>query len=59
MINLAPSGSETAVYIIGMVVVAETTDCADGVEIATIASGLSPTNCLAIWPAVAVLPCAL
>src|SRR5450830_691705 len=43
----------------GMVLVDATSGCADGVPMATITSGLSPTNFLAIWPAVPALPWAL
>ncbi len=43
----------------GMLLVAATIGCADGVPMATITSGLSPTNFLAIWPAVPALAWAL
>ena len=57
--SLAATGSVTAENTSGMLLVEAATDCADGVAIATITSGSSATNCLAICPAVAVLPCAL
>ena len=57
--SLAATGSVTAANTTGIDLVAATTDCALGVAMATITSGLSPANFLAIWPAVAVLPCAL
>ena len=42
-----------------MSLLAATTACADGVAIATITSGRSPTYLRAICAAVPVLPCAL
>ena len=56
--SLAATGSIMALNTTGTLLVAATTDWALGVEITTIASGLSAANFLAIWPAVAVLPCA-
>ncbi|MNN53134.1 hypothetical protein D3C81_1678710 [compost metagenome] len=55
----AATGSVTPEYTTGTVLVAATTACADGVAMATIAFGWSPTNLRAIWAAVPVLPCAL
>src|SRR5690554_995172 len=57
--NCAATGSVTAEYTTGMVLVAATTACADGVAIATITSGLSPTNLRVICAAIAVLPWAV
>ena len=47
-ISFASTGSVTAEKITGIELVAAMTDCADGVAIATMASGLSAANCLAI-----------
>src|SRR5690606_20195409 len=57
--NWAATGSVTAEYTTGMVLVAATTAWADGVAMATMTSGLSPTNLRAICAAIAVLPCAV
>jgi hypothetical protein len=57
--SCAATGSVTAEKITGMSLVAATAACADGVEIATIAAGASPTNWRAICAAVAGLPCAV
>src|SRR5690606_9408518 len=42
--SCAATGSVTAEYTTGTSLVAATTDCADGVAMATMASGRSPTN---------------
>ncbi|MNI40538.1 hypothetical protein D3C73_947630 [compost metagenome] len=55
----AATGSVTAEYTTGTSLVAATTACADGVAMATMASGRSPTNLRAICAAVPLLPCAL
>ena len=57
--SCAATGSVTPEYTTGIDLVAATTACADGVAMATMASGLSPMNLRAICAAVAVLPCAL
>src|SRR5690606_36177864 len=55
----AATGSVTAAKTTGTDLVLATTASADGVAMATITSGLSPTNLRAICPAVAVLPWAV
>ena len=57
--SFAATGSVTALNTTGISFVAATTACADGVAIATITSGLSPTYLRAICAAVPLLPCAL
>ncbi|MCY1550308.1 hypothetical protein D9M68_865530 [compost metagenome] len=57
--SLAATGSVMAEYTTGMVLVAATVACADGVAMATITSGASPTYLRAIWAAVPTLPWAL
>src|SRR5690606_40072108 len=57
--SCAASASATAAKTTGMDLVLATTTWAEGVAMATITSGLSPTNLRAIWPAVAVLPWAV
>ncbi len=57
--SLAATGSVTALNTSGTVLVVAATAWADGVAMATITSGSSPTNFLAIWAAVTGLPCAL
>jgi hypothetical protein len=56
---LAATGSVTAENTTGTVLVDAITAWAEGVAMATMASGLSPTNLRAIWAAVPVLPWAL
>ena len=58
-VNLAATGSVTAVKTIGINLVVATNAWVLGVAIPTIASGLLATNCLAIWAALALLPWAL
>src|SRR3546814_15690433 len=57
--SCAATGSVTAEYTTGTSLVAATTDWADGVAMATMASGRSPPNLRAIWAAGPVLPWAL
>src|SRR4029453_18101475 len=57
--SCAATGSVTPEYTTGTLLVAATTAWADGVAMATIAVGLSPTNLRAICAAVPVLPWAL
>src|SRR2546427_10163327 len=57
--SLAATGSVTAENTTGTVLVDATTAWAEGVAMATMASGLSPTNLRAICAAVPVLPWAL
>ena len=56
--SFAPIGSVMPANTTGMVLVAAATACALGVVMATMTSGLSPANFLAIWVAVLGLPCA-
>ncbi len=55
-ISFAASGSVTAEKTTGISFVALTTACAEGVAIATITSGLSPTSLRAICVALSGLP---
>ena len=58
-VSRAAMGSAMAAKTMGVELVAAIMVWAEGVEMATMASGLSPTNLRAIWAAVAVLPWAL